>query len=192
VNVDRGELRRDLRELRRSIPASARDLAATAVRDRLDELGWLDVTSIALYRPTDGELDPEPAAMLARRAAATTWYPVVDGTTMRFARWDGATPLRRGPYDIEEPASDEWIEPSALSVVLVPVVGFDDRGTRLGMGLGFYDRTFAFTSSTGRHDRPRLVGVAFDEQRCDRIDREAWDVTLDAIVTPTATITPQS
>ena len=67
-----------------------------------------------------------------------------------------------------------------LDLVLVPLVGFDGAGNRLGMGGGFYDRSFAFLGQR-RWRRPRLVGVAFDLQRVDRLPRRAWDVPLDAV-----------
>ena len=72
--------------------------------------------------------------------------------------------------------------------MIVPLVGFDDECHRIGMGRGFYDRAFSFVGRSEPPRRPRLVGVAFDEQRCERIDPQEWDVALDAVVTPTRTI----
>ena len=70
----------------------------------------------------------------------------------------------------------------ALAMVVMPLVGFDAYGQRLGMGGGWYDRTFAF-----RHERPApppyLVGAAFEVQRVDTLATAAWDVAADAICT---------
>jgi 5-formyltetrahydrofolate cyclo-ligase len=147
----------------------------------------LGVDAIALYRPNDGELDPAQIAATARAGGASTFYPSVDADQMRFVEWDGRGELRRGAFGIEEPESSRHIAPEDLGLVIVPLVGFDQECHRLGMGRGFYDRTFSFVRSAELTARPRLVGVAFDEQRCERIDPEVWDVALDAVVTPTRT-----
>ena len=70
-----------------------------------------------------------------------------------------------------------------LDVILMPLVGFDNDGNRLGMGGGYYDRTLAYT----RHaiKKPVLIGVAHDLQRVDRLPYASWDIPLNAIVTPT-------
>ena len=65
----------------------------------------------------------------------------------------------------------------------MPLVAFDDRGRRVGMGGGYYDRTFAARRGRRALRRPRLVGVAFGFQRRDALPGAAWDVPLDAAVT---------
>ena len=69
----------------------------------------------------------------------------------------------------------------ALDAILVPLVGFDDRGHRLGMGGGVYDRALADLARRPR--RPRLIGVAFEFQRQPRLREAAWDQPLDQVVT---------
>jgi 5-formyltetrahydrofolate cyclo-ligase len=71
----------------------------------------------------------------------------------------------------------------SLSVVLMPLLGFDGAGTRLGSGAGYYDRVFAFRRRRHSWHRPLLVGVAFACQRVDHIELGRHDVPLDAIVT---------
>jgi 5-formyltetrahydrofolate cyclo-ligase len=64
--------------------------------------------------------------------------------------------------------------------VVLPLVGFDAQGHRLGMGGGWYDRSFAFRGTLA--PPPWLVGAAFEAQRCDDgIPAERWDVALDAV-----------
>lgn len=100
---------------------------------------------------------------------------------MLFARDDGGGALNR--YGIFEPASLQNMRPFMLAVVFVPVLGFDARGTRLGSGAGYYDRLFAFAPHRSGVHRPLLVGLAFHCQELARIDAEAHDVPLDAVVT---------
>jgi len=75
------------------------------------------------------------------------------------------------------------IDPRWLDLALVPLVAFDARGTRLGMGAGFYDRYFAFLRHRRVWQRPRLLGVAFDVQRLEHIATFDHDVPLWGVVT---------
>jgi 5-formyltetrahydrofolate cyclo-ligase len=75
------------------------------------------------------------------------------------------------------------ISPRWLHLVLVPLVGFDPRGHRLGMGAGFYDRHFAFLRHRRAWRRPLLIGVAFEAQKVSRLAESGHDVQLDGVVT---------
>jgi 5-formyltetrahydrofolate cyclo-ligase len=75
------------------------------------------------------------------------------------------------------------IGPRWLDLVLVPLVGFDPRGHRLGMGAGLYDRHFAFLRHRRTWRRPLLVGVAFEAQKVERLTEAEYDVQLDGVVT---------
>ena len=70
-----------------------------------------------------------------------------------------------------------------LDLVLVPLVAFDDRGNRLGMGGGYYDQTFAFLSQRQHYRRPTLLGVAYEFQRLVALPVQAWDIPLDGVAT---------
>ena len=70
------------------------------------------------------------------------------------------------------------IDPRWLDLVLVPLVGFDARGHRLGMGAGLYDRHFAFLRHRRAWRRPRLLGLAFEAQKVARLAEAAHDVPL--------------
>jgi 5-formyltetrahydrofolate cyclo-ligase len=70
-----------------------------------------------------------------------------------------------------------------LDLVLTPLVAFDAQGHRLGMGGGFYDRSFAYLLRHSRWLRPRLIGLAYDFQRQTRLPHQPWDVPLHAIAT---------
>ena len=99
------------------------------------------------------------------------------------------TPLRRNRFQIPEPdvSPAEWLPPSALDLVLTPLVAFDSTGTRLGMGGGFYDRSFAFLRDPDPvGHRPRLIGLAYEFQQVEALVRQPWDVPLDAAATEKA------
>jgi 5-formyltetrahydrofolate cyclo-ligase len=88
-------------------------------------------------------------------------------------------------FGIPEPAgaSGRWLRGAELDVVLAPLVAFDRAGHRLGMGGGFYDRTFRFVVRRAEWRRPWIIGLAYDFQRVDALPVERWDVPLHAVVT---------
>jgi 5-formyltetrahydrofolate cyclo-ligase len=140
---------------------------------------------LAGYLPIRSEVDPRQILAAVHAAGIDTVLPaVVDPTTIVFRRWRPGEPLIAGRHGtLAPPLHAPILEPD---VVLVPLVGFDRRGARLGHGLGFYDRALGAIHACGR--RPLLVGLAFSVQEVPRIPREPHDVRLDRIVTETATL----
>ena len=82
--------------------------------------------------------------------------------------------------------------PSALEIVLVPLVAFDKNFNRVGMGGGYYDRAFAFSKFRKNWHKPLLVGVAYSFQEVDKINSKAWDVPLHAVITEERVFLPQA
>ncbi|KFN51350.1 hypothetical protein P873_03520 [Arenimonas composti TR7-09 = DSM 18010] len=137
---------------------------------------------VAGYWAVDGEL-PLHAVQL-RLAPGQVWClpRVQDDSTLRFAPWRAGDPLVPNRYGIPEPE----LEPAAtlaagdLAVVLLPLLGFDARGHRLGMGGGYYDRTLAPLRDA---PAPLRIGVGFACQELPEFAAEAWDVGLDGVLT---------
>lgn len=186
---DRTALRRELRERRRAIPAAARIAAADAVAGRLHALaGMPERGYVAGYWAMDGEIALH-AWQLRLPAGLVYCLPVLgDDGRLRFAPWRPGDPLVTNRYGIPEPdvGPTSLLEAEALALVILPLVGFDSAGNRLGMGAGWYDRSFAF-----RRDRPAppwLVGAAFAAQRVDALPAAPWDVPLDAVCSETETL----
>ncbi len=88
--------------------------------------------------------------------------------------------------DPESAGGRETIYPRWLDLVLVPLVGFDARGHRLGMGAGFYDRRFVFLRHRRTWRKPLLIGLAFEVRRVERLAEAAHDVPLWGVVTERA------
>ena len=111
--------------------------------------------------------------------------PVIStGKLLHFAPWQSGDGIQPNRYGIPEPlAPTELLEPFQLDLVLVPLLGFDRRGNRLGYGGGYYDRSFAFFNEQVRPTEPLLVGVAYAFQELPEVDEEDWDVPLDFIAT---------
>jgi 5-formyltetrahydrofolate cyclo-ligase len=114
---------------------------------------------------------------------------------MGFVPFPPGARLRANPnaYGIAEPVASATvrISPRDLDAVLMPVVGFDRHGNRLGMGAGYYDRALRhLRDGSRRWRRPRLVGLAFACQEVERIVPSTWDIPLDVVVTERGVIVP--
>lgn len=183
-------LRQRLRAWRRNLSGVERQAAALAVAGRLAETTWFsEALTIAGYWACHGELDPAPLLERAWAEGKSVYLPVLDGDALQFAPYRLDAPLRRNRFQIPEPdvSPETWRSPSAIDLALTPLVAFDRTGARLGMGGGFYDRSFAFLRDLDwRGRRPRLVGLAYEFQRVETLVRQPWDVPLNAAVTEKA------
>ena len=119
-------------------------------------------------------------------------FLLMRGMRTLFVRYRQGDRLQRNRWGILEPRlqARRRVPARTLDVVLVPLVGFDAQGNRLGMGKGFYDRTFSFRAAA-RRQRPLLVGLAHECQRVESLERQAWDIRMDRIVSDTANYQPQ-
>jgi 5-formyltetrahydrofolate cyclo-ligase len=140
---------------------------------------------VALYLPFDRETDTAALILAARRRGVRIYVPVIVDrrhSRIRFYPLDAKT--RRGVFGIAvprrlgTPAAPRW-----LNLMVIPLVGVDAEGRRLGMGGGFYDRALQFRRRRRQWPGPRLIGFAFDCQRTDSGFAEPWDVNLDALAT---------
>ena len=181
--------RQAMRERRRALPAPARIAAAEALAERLLALPFAPGSGfVAGYWAMDGEMPLHAWQMRLPRGVRYCLPVLHAGEVLRFAPWQPGMALVDNRYGIPEPdvAPADLLRPEQLDLVVVPVVAFDARGHRLGMGGGWYDRSFAFRLS--RPAPPRLVGAAFALQRADAIAPEPWDIPLDAICTESETL----
>lgn len=193
MSIDRATLRRELRERRRAIPAANRMAAAEQISSQLLSLPCMtDDGYAAGYWAMDGEI---ALHVWQLHLGSTLVYclPVLheDGR-LRFAPWRPGEPLVANRYGIPEPevANASLLEPEAMHLVVLPLLAFDDRGQRLGMGAGWYDRSFAFRQAN--EAPPYLIGAAFAMQQVDALGAESWDVPLDAICTERGTFLPSA
>jgi 5-formyltetrahydrofolate cyclo-ligase len=186
---ERAPLRRELRDRRRAIGAPERIAAAESLARHLLALPFAPGSGhVAGYWATDGEIALH-AWQLQLSPTLVYCLPVLcDDMRLRFAPWRPGGALIANRFGIPEPdvAPAELIDAGDMALVVVPLVGFDAFGHRLGMGGGWYDRSFAFRSAAGDARRPAppwLVGAAFAAQQVERIHAQPWDVGLDAVCT---------
>lgn len=185
----RPQLRRLLRQTRRALsPLAQRQAARSLYRQLAQHPTYRRARHLALYLPTDGEIDPRPLLREAQRRGKTVYLPVLKPwprTRMVFQRLRPGERLIANRFGIAEPRNNPaWQRPTwTLDLVLLPLVGFDDQGGRLGMGGGFYDRSLAYLRMRKNWHKPTLLGVAHSCQRVERLALASWDVPLQATVT---------
>ena len=180
------QLRKQIRAARRGLTPNQQRQASQRLCQRLARSPEMKrARHIGIYWPMDGEIDPR--LLLARFPHKHFYLPALPRpgrTTMTFLHWPGAQLRYRNRYGIPEPVigRSEVRAPQKLDLVLVPLVAFDPFGARLGMGAGYYDRTFAF-----KHQRPgsspQMVGVAHQLQCVERLPAESWDIPLALVAT---------
>ncbi|MBK1647584.1 5-formyltetrahydrofolate cyclo-ligase [Rhabdochromatium marinum] len=183
-------LRRQLRAKRRAIAPSIQRRHARQAAAHLRKLPGIGrARHIALYMAVDGELDPSAIRQQFAQASRRWYLPVISSQAppkIRF--YPDPLPRQRRPnsWGIPEPdcRRQHPVKLSSLDLVLLPLVGFDHRCQRIGMGLGFYDRCFGnIRADARRYRRPRLIGLAHECQRIKTLKRQPWDVALDAVLT---------
>ena len=189
--------RRRLRELRRSLPAAFREQAARDIARRIERLGVLKPgRRVAVYLAVRGEVSLDRVIRRGWRTGVHVYTPRVLNVRRRSMTFLPLLPgrvLERSGYGLFEPPHlvHDRVRPSRLDVVLMPLLGFDRAGHRLGMGAGLYDRAFRHRVDARRAwRRPRLIGIAYACQEVSRISPSTWDVALDLVVTEKGVMRP--
>lgn len=185
----RNTLRHELRARRQDLGKpeqthAAHQLIAHLVATRLYRVS----RRIAVYLPNDGEIDPVPLMARIWKMNKTCYLPILSRLRhdrLWFAPFTQDTPLAANRFGILEPVAPArtWVRAQELDLILMPLVGFDTHGNRLGMGGGFYDKSLAFLRHRTLWRKPHLIGLAHDFQRVKKLDACAWDVPLQAVAT---------
>jgi 5-formyltetrahydrofolate cyclo-ligase len=184
----RPQLRRLLRNARRALNrAEQRQAAQGLYRQLAQNPLFRRARHISLYLPMDGEIDPRLLLREAQRRGKATYLPVLSAwprTKMVFQRIRPGEKFRPNRFRIPEPLISARRQRKiwALDLILMPLVGFDDQGGRLGMGGGFYDRSLAYQARRKAWHKPVLLGLAHECQKVGKLAVASWDVPLQGTV----------
>jgi 5-formyltetrahydrofolate cyclo-ligase len=189
--MTRTQLRQQLRQQRRDLSLQQqRQAAANLKRQLCRQPAFIRADRIGFYLASDGEISPQPLIELALSMGKQCFLPVlhpVRHNRLWFARYRPDSRLVKNSYGIREP--NIRLEPrvlaNSLDLVLLPLVGFDPQGGRLGMGGGYYDRTFAFklNNAFSHRQSPLLIGLAHELQKREKLELADWDIPLTAVAT---------
>jgi 5-formyltetrahydrofolate cyclo-ligase len=190
--LGRPQLRRVLRERRRALPPLMQRRAARGLYQQLAQHPlFRRARHVALYLASDGEIDPQLLLKAAQARGKQVYLPVLKRwprCRMVFQRLAPHDKMSTNRFGILEPRRNlkrqrkTW----ALDLVLLPLVGFDRHGGRLGMGGGFYDRNLAYRAYRQHWHSPALIGLAHSCQQVERLPLASWDIALNATVTEQA------
>lgn len=165
--------------LRKQLSLKQQQKASHVICERIRSLpDYHKAQRIALYRAVKGEVNLDELWIISN--TQRFYFPVIQlDKTLQFLPATPHTTFITNTFGILEPDVDMTlaIAPQSLDILLLPLVAFDEYGTRIGMGGGFYDRTLA------NERPPLLIGVGYEFQRQSFIEPAAWDISLTAVVT---------
>jgi 5-formyltetrahydrofolate cyclo-ligase len=178
VQAFRKAKRAELLARRQTLTLDERKRCADLLTQRLLTAVDLDAFRVlGFYWPIRGELDLRPVARGHVEAGGAAALPVVvaKNAPIELWQWEPGAAMQRGFWNIPVPAERRVVAPDAL---LIPLVGYDAAGYRLGYGGGYYDRTLAALAP-----RPFCIGVAYDDSQLETIYPQPHDIPMNIIVT---------
>ncbi|NBQ67579.1 MAG: 5-formyltetrahydrofolate cyclo-ligase [Nitrosomonadaceae bacterium] len=170
--------RKQLIAAREAIPAEIHQQWSQAITGFLKQgLPQPQKMIIGIYWPFRSEYDPRPITQYCLQQGAILALPEITGKNepLCFREWSPDTPMKNGAYGIPVPLETPIVR---LDALMIPMVGFDQHGYRLGYGSGYFDRTLATYKR-----QPLTIGVAFELQRLDSIYPQAHDISMHYVVT---------
>lgn len=170
--------RKQLIAAREAISDDVHQQWSRAISDSLKQgFPQLQKMTIGIYWPFRGEYDPRPIAQYFRQQGATLALPEIisKNEPLCFREWLPDAPMKNGAYDIPVPVEARAVK---IDAAIIPMVGFDQQGYRLGYGSGYFDRTLATFQP-----QPLTIGIAFEIQRLANIYPQPHDIAMHYVVT---------
>jgi 5-formyltetrahydrofolate cyclo-ligase len=183
TNSSKDGIRTSLRHKREQLSAQEQQQKSALIINNVKQSDiYEQATKIAFYHAVRGEADPSDLMDSSKKF----YLPILSTNKdqgLVFAPIDENTQYKNNEFGVPEPIvePDEFINAETLDLVIMPLLGFDNQGNRLGMGGGYYDRCFAFKKQ--QPDKPILMGFAYDFQQVEALSAEPWDIGLDMIAT---------
>ena len=182
----RKKIRQEILKQRRTIPDEDAYKAGLNIVKVLKEHPFFTSKKIvASYVSTGGEISTSPLNdyLLDAHDLILPFININVKGSMDFYSFKKGDSLIENRFHILEPENkkENLIRPDLIDAIVVPLVAFDNRGNRMGMGGGYYDRMLKKISA-----ECLLIGIAYDFQLIDNVPTESWDMPLDEVITPTA------
>lgn len=177
--MDKATLRAVLKERRAAMSETLRAEKSRSICKKLfEETAGYSV--IMAYAPKEPEADTMLFIEQLIAAGKTVVLPIIEREThtLRLSVIEDTKNLECSTFNVPEPISAEIpISGSSVECVVLPMVGFDRRGNRLGYGAGYYDRFLA------ENQQVKKIGAAFSSQEAERVPSDVFDVRMEEIVT---------
>ena len=179
-------IRERLKEKRKNLTKKQSSELSHAIFLRIIRSSWIqEHSNIGIYYAINGEADTLKLIEFLWSNNQNAFLPVMNHNGLLFGNFAPNSDLNENTYGIPEPelTKDNQVSANELDVVFVPLVAFDQNGYRLGMGGGYYDRTFEKKLKDKNLTTPLLIGLAYEFQKQDNLVYQPWDVPLDMVVT---------
>jgi 5-formyltetrahydrofolate cyclo-ligase len=181
----KSQLRKDIRRKRAGIDEAQRKHWDASINRQLDQyLLQAKPRVVAAYLAFDGEPDLMPSLAGLEKRGVKLALPVIQDApgkaVITLRHWSVAGVMQKNRYGIQEPTGTGEVLVTDIDLVLVPLVGWDRTGGRLGMGASFYDRMFQPFSEL---PRPVRMGVGYELQNVESIPLDPWDIRLHGVLT---------
>ncbi len=185
MKAAKAELRKACLAARDAMPTEDRIEKSMGIADHGSMITFEPGTVISGFMPIRSEVDIRPLMAQLRDHGAQLCLPVVlDKETIVFRAFEREAPLIQTGFGTTGPGPEaNELDPE---IMLVPLSAFDANGTRIGYGGGYYDR--AIERLEARDKMPKLIGIAFDVQKVEKVPAEPHDVILDGILTESGLI----
>jgi len=181
------EIRKTMKVARKQLPQATQESAAQKIFKHFISQNLLENNiNIGSYHSVNGEVLTNAFENCIHSLEKKIYLPVLSKTQnghLNFVLKTPYTKMQFNTYNIPEPIGTEVISATSLDIVLVPLVAFDKNCNRLGLGKGYYDKTFAFKQTT---QKPMLIGLAYDMQKVDHFNINIWDIPMDMVITETS------
>jgi 5-formyltetrahydrofolate cyclo-ligase len=183
--MNKNQLRTQLQQQRKTLAITQQTAYSQQICQYVSQADcFKKAQHIAFYTPVNGEANPLPLQQITDKSYYLPVLSVQKKHHLIFVKINKKTQYNNNIYAIPEPiyTAEDIISIKKLDVVIMPLVAVDKSGNRMGMGGGYYDRSFAF-KQTSPADSPQLLGFAYDFQLVDKLATNTWDIPLDFIAT---------
>ena len=157
-----------------------------AISQKIIRSTWLHQhTNVGIYHPVNGEANTLALIDFMWSINQQVFLPVINKKKLLFGRLNPDSKLKKNHFGIPEPSitREDQVSANDLDMAFVPLVAFDLNGFRIGMGSGYYDRTFERKLEIKDTKSPVLIGLAYEFQKQECLNHQPWDVPLDMVVT---------
>lgn len=177
-------LRKQICQERGQLPLALQQEASAQINQQLLTLtAIINAKQVALYSATSGEANPFELHKTLLAQHKTCLLPIVKQHGLAFLKFHADEKLIKSRLGIlEPPENNPEVAIEKIDVVLLPLVGFDATGNRLGRGAGHYDRALQFLQDK-TIKKPYLIGIGYEFQRINKLPTDAWDISLQLVVT---------
>ena len=186
IEIVMDTLREHLKLKRKNLSNKESHGMSHAISHKIIRSKWIrQHKNVGIYHPVNGEANTLQLIEFMWSINQQVFLPIINKKSLKFGKLNPDSKLTKNHFGIPEPSITKKNQISAnhLDMVFVPLVAFDLNGFRIGMGSGYYDRTFEKRLAIKDTKSPVLIGLAYEFQKQECLNHQPWDVPLDMVVT---------